>query len=90
VPKRAALLRPPREMPLGVAFSQSMFPSHARGVGSYIGPGWETPELQERFRQESKRDRTAQAKHYTKLDKQEAERVNREERERFAQSQRRA
>ena len=33
------------------------FPSHTRGISGHIGPGWETEELRQRFRDEKERDR---------------------------------
>jgi hypothetical protein len=35
-----------------VATAQVSYPSHTRGTSMYIGPGWETPELQRRFAEE--------------------------------------
>ncbi len=59
---------PPPSAQLGVTYAETTpFPSHIRGVASYVGPGWETEEMQERFRVAGERERARQAAHYEEL-----------------------
>jgi hypothetical protein len=84
VPVHAA--PPPQPQP-AVELLQSMsFPSHTRGIGGYIGPGWETEELRQRFRDEKAREQEQTAANFARMTKEQEERINREERERIAGS----
>jgi hypothetical protein len=77
---------PPPAAALGVSYVEStQFPSHIRGVSSFVGPGWETPELQEHFKQLGDKERARIAANYSQMEEAQAERLDREQRERFAQ-----
>jgi hypothetical protein len=74
---------PPPQMAFGASYALSMeFPSHTGGVSGFIGPGWETEEMQERFQTEREKERQRQTTHYQQMSKQQEERINAEERER--------
>jgi hypothetical protein len=60
------------------------YPSHERGMAGVVGPGWERPEIQQRFRRSTEQERKEQAAYYAELDQQQEDRLNREEKERFA------
>ena len=75
---------PTPQASLGVAFVESMqFPSHTAGVGGVVGPGWETEEVREQFRARHDQEQERQRAAYTAMGKEQEDRINAEERERF-------
>jgi hypothetical protein len=80
---------PPPNNNFAVAAVAAMsFPSLAHGgVGGPVGPGWELEENQRAFRAERERAREQQAKRFAQMTKEQEDRVNLEERQRFAASQ---
>ena len=75
---------PPPQVSLGVAYVELMqFPSHTAGVNGPIGPGWETDEVRERFRVKHDQEQARQKEIYAEMSKEQEDRMNAEERERF-------
>ena len=75
---------PPPQQSFAAAMVAGMaFPSHTRGIGGFIGPGWETEEMRQRFHQLNERDRADCAAYYQRETEKQEERQNAEERERF-------
>jgi hypothetical protein len=83
-------LWPPPAVNFAVAAVAAMsFPELAHGTGNPIGPGWELPEAQAQFRAEKDKGRAQQAKRYADMTREQEQRQNAEERQRFAASQQR-
>ena len=67
---------PPPAVNFAVAAVAAMsFPEIAHGTGNPIGPGWELPEAQARFRAERAREREQEAKRCARMTKDQEDRV---------------
>jgi hypothetical protein len=81
-------LWPPPQPSLAAELVQNtIFPTHSVGIGSFIAPGWERPEMQERFAALKERDRQNQTNNYATMTRDQEERIAREESERIALQQ---
>jgi hypothetical protein len=80
---------PPPQASLGVAFVEGItFPSHSAGVGGVVGPGWETEEVRQKFRARHEQEQERQKAIYAEMAKEQTDRGNAEERERFLAARR--
>ena len=65
------------------SFKSMQFPSHTAGVGGVIGPGWETEEVRNNSGSGTTKSRSDRKRPIRRLAKDQEERMNAEERERF-------
>jgi hypothetical protein len=80
---------PPQASSLAVEFAQSLqYPSHVAGINGPIGPLWADEEVRARFRSRHEQEQERQKSYYEQTAKEQTDRANAEERDRFLATRR--